>query len=69
MMAMNAAALAAHQKNLERYCRLLATDLTDLERDFLHRRIAETRAPMEQLGRPMTDPWPPCGGGEGIAAV
>jgi hypothetical protein len=29
-----------HRRNIERYCRLLATDLTDLERQYLHKRIA-----------------------------
>ena len=46
------AAIEAHRKNLIRYCQLLATDLTELERDFIHRRIAETRAALEQLERP-----------------
>jgi hypothetical protein len=30
-----------HRRNIERYCRLLATELTDLERQYLHKRIAE----------------------------
>jgi hypothetical protein len=33
----------------ERYCRLLATELTDLERQYLHKRIAEEHAQLEQL--------------------
>jgi hypothetical protein len=31
------------------YCRLLATDLTDLERQYLHKRIAEEHAQLERL--------------------
>jgi len=34
----------AHQNNLQRYCRLLATELTETERQFIHNRIAEERA-------------------------
>ena len=48
-MTTTSAAMDAHQKNLRRYCQLLATDLTDLEREFIHRRIAETRRALEQL--------------------
>ena len=50
-MTATSAAIDAHRKNLIRYCQLLATDLTDLERDFIHRRIAETRRALEQLER------------------
>jgi len=30
-----------HLQNIARYCRLLATELTDMERQYLHKRIAE----------------------------
>jgi hypothetical protein len=33
-----------HRRNIERYCRLLATELTDFERQYLHKRIAEEHA-------------------------
>ena len=46
---MSAALLEAHRKNLQRYCHLLATDLTELEREYIHRRIAETRLAMDRL--------------------
>ena len=36
-----------HRQNIERYCRLLATELTDLERQYLHKRIAEEHARLE----------------------
>ena len=39
----------ARQQNLNRYCRLLATQLTDHERQYIHRRIAEERAALERL--------------------
>ena len=38
-----------HRQNIERYCRLLATELTDLERRYLHKRIAEEHAQLERL--------------------
>ena len=44
-----AALIEAHRNNLKRYCRLLATDLTDLERDYIHRRIAETQQELDRL--------------------
>jgi hypothetical protein len=48
--------LRAHQNNLDRYARLLATKLTDVERQYIHRRIAEehsaiARIEAEQLAR------------------
>ena len=50
-----AARIRSHQSNLERYCRLLATELTDLERQFLHKRIAEERLELDRL-RAEADP-------------
>lgn len=41
--------IRAHQQNLERYCRLLAGTLTDVERDYLHKRIVEERQELERL--------------------
>ena len=38
-----------HQQNIKRYCRLLATELTDLERQYLHKRIAEEYAQLKRL--------------------
>jgi hypothetical protein len=38
-----------HRQNIERYCRLLATELTELERQYLHKRIAEEYAQLERL--------------------
>jgi hypothetical protein len=49
MIDFHAAQVRRHRQNIERYCRLLATELTDLERQYLHRRIAEEHAQLEQL--------------------
>lgn len=48
-MTARSAAINAHRQNLVRYCQLLAIDLTEAEREFIHRRIAETRRALEQL--------------------
>jgi len=44
-----AAKMWGHRRNIERYCRLLATELTDLERQYLHKRIAEEHSQLERL--------------------
>jgi hypothetical protein len=49
MIDFNTAQVRGRQRNIERYCRLLATDLTELERHYLHKRIAEEHALLEQL--------------------
>lgn len=54
-MTATSAAIDAHRTNLRRYCQLLATDLTDLEREFIHKRIAETRRALEQLEDSLAD--------------
>jgi hypothetical protein len=41
--------MRAHRANIERYSRLLATDLTDLERSYIHRRIAAEHAALTKL--------------------
>jgi hypothetical protein len=41
--------LRAHRNNIHRYERLLATRLSDLERDFIQRRLGEERARVEAL--------------------
>ena len=38
MLDFHAVQVRGHRRNIERYCRLLATDLTDLERQYLHKR-------------------------------
>ena len=49
MIDFHAAQVQGHRQNIERYCRLLATELTDLERQYLHKRIAEEHAQLERL--------------------
>ena len=43
------ALIRAHQSNINRYCRILATPLTDHEREYVHRRIVEERLELERL--------------------
>ena len=50
MLATRDARMIALRNNIQRYCRLLATQLTDLERAFIHRRLAEDRLAIEALG-------------------
>jgi hypothetical protein len=49
MIDFNTARVRGHRRNIERYCRLLATELTDIERQYLHKRIAEEHAQLERL--------------------
>src|SRR4051812_6027146 len=49
------AKMQSHRGNLQRYARLLATQLTELERDYLHKRIEEgaevARLKLEQAAK------------------
>ena len=56
MIDFKTAQLRRHRQNIERYCRLLATELTDLERQYLHKRIAEEYAQLERLGKAASRP-------------
>jgi hypothetical protein len=38
-----------HRRNLDRYSRLLTTELTVAEREYIHKRIAEERAELDRL--------------------
>jgi hypothetical protein len=38
-----------HRRNIQRYGRLLATELTELERQYIHKRIAEEHGQLESL--------------------
>ena len=55
MIDFNTARVRSHRRNIERYCRLLATELTDLERQYLHKRIAEEYAQLERLEKSQSD--------------
>ena len=41
--------LRAHRNNIHRYRRLLKTELTDLERTYVERRLMEEEAAMQAL--------------------
>jgi hypothetical protein len=43
------ARLRAYRNNIHRYRRLLGTQLTDIERDYVHRRLAEAQREMDEL--------------------
>jgi hypothetical protein len=47
----NLARLRTHRNNIHRYRRLLATQLTDLERDYIERRLDEEQTAMVALSR------------------
>jgi len=53
MQDINSTRLKAHRANLDRYSRLLATQLTDIEREHVHRRIAEEHRLIEALETPV----------------
>ena len=50
------ARLRAHDSNISRYRRLLKTNLSDLERRFLERRLNEERSAVESLAHPPLTP-------------
>jgi hypothetical protein len=57
----NLARLRAHRNNVHRYRRLLATQLTDLERIYIERRLNEEQDAMAALSEetfPLTLPSP-----------
>jgi hypothetical protein len=53
---LRSAKIISHRRNIQRYCRLLATQLTELERNYLHKRIAEERAELERWMTPTATP-------------
>ena len=44
------AKIRSHGRNIQRYSRLLATSLSELERQYLHKRIADEQAELERCG-------------------
>jgi hypothetical protein len=50
------ARLRAHDNNISRYRRLLKTNLSDLERRFLERRLSEEKSAVESLARAAPTP-------------
>jgi hypothetical protein len=47
-----------HRDNVDRYCRLLATHLTDLEREYIHRRLREEFLALERVSKESDKPMP-----------
>lgn len=49
MFEQNLARIRTHRNNIHRYRTLLRTKLSDLERDFINRRMAEEQAALDAL--------------------
>ncbi|KRQ16471.1 hypothetical protein [Bradyrhizobium manausense] len=49
MLDENLARIRAHRNNIHRYRRLLKTRLSELERQFIERRLTEERSALESL--------------------
>ena len=49
MIAEGFARIQTHRNNVERYRKLLETRLTDLEREFIQRRLSEEQSAIESL--------------------
>ena len=49
MIDLKVASLRAHGNNISRYRRLLRTNLSDLERQFIERRLNEEKVAMKRL--------------------
>ena len=57
----NLARIRSHRNNIHRYRRLLRTKLSDLERNFIERRMADEQASLDALVAetfPLTFPVP-----------
>ena len=51
MLDVNLERLRAHQKNIDRYRRLLGTHLSELERTYIERRVSEEQASLKRILR------------------
>ena len=49
MIDQHVARLRTHRRNIQRYRNLLQTSLTDLERQFVQKRLAEEQSNLESL--------------------
>jgi hypothetical protein len=61
MFEQNLTRIRSHRNNIHRYRRLLRTELSDLERDFIDRRMADEQAALDALVAetfPVTCPLP-----------
>jgi hypothetical protein len=50
MLDIASARLRTHRNNIARYRRLLETKLTELERDYIQRRLSEEQSDLESTG-------------------
>jgi predicted house-cleaning noncanonical NTP pyrophosphatase (MazG superfamily) len=50
MLDIASARLRTHRNNIARYRRLLETKLTELEREYIQRRLSEEQSDLEALG-------------------
>ena len=48
MRDLRAVKILSHKRNIQRYTGLLATDITELEREYLHKQIAKEQAELER---------------------
>ena len=55
MIDFGTAKILSHRRNIQRCVTLLATELTELQRQYLHKRIAEERAELERLQGTQSD--------------
>ena len=62
MLEENLARLRAHRNNMQRYRRLLATQLSELERAYISRRLEEEGAACESLLQTTFPVTPPTAG-------
>lgn len=46
-MDLRAAKILSHRRNIQRHSQLLAMDITELEREYLHKRIVEEQTELE----------------------
>ena len=46
-MDLRAAKILSHRRNIQRYSQLLAMDITELERECLHKRIVDEQTELE----------------------
>jgi hypothetical protein len=54
MLDLASARLRTHSNNIARYRRLLETKLTDLEREYIQRRLSEEQSNLDTLGSAAT---------------
>ena len=63
MRDLRAAKILSHRRNIQRYSRLLTTDITELEREYLDKIIAEEQAELERwIRQSVPNPLDPSNG-------